>query len=133
MWRLIVLVMLFLGVGPALEYGSVWSLRAHPVPNVTVRLRDGRDVTGDLSRDWSKAWVLRTADGAETRFGERGYESMTFGPRSERHSASSGVAMLFASWRTLAPPGVLCAAALGFGLLARRRSLATRASRGEHG
>jgi hypothetical protein len=59
-------------MNPALEYGSIWSLRAHPVPNATVRLRNGQEVTGELSRAWSQEWIVRTTDGAEVFFSERG-------------------------------------------------------------
>lgn len=118
MRRLIVLGLLLLAMGPPVEYGGIWSLRAHPVPDVTVRLPNGQSVTGELSRAWSKDWTLRTAGGV-LQFPEAGgYQWMTFPvARGKAPSgASTAVITLLAHWRSFLPLALVCIVALGCAL-----------------
>jgi len=130
---LIALGLLLLAMGPAVEYGAIWSLRADPIPDVTVRLRDGQVVTGELSRTWSKDWIVRTRNG-ELQFPEAGgYQSMTFpAPRETgARDTLTAVTTLFARWRSFLPLALLGVVVLGcaFGGLTGRlwRALASAA------
>jgi hypothetical protein len=98
-WRhLAALGLLFFLLDPAVKYGAIWNLRAHPAPGVEVLLRDGRKVSGELTLDWSSAWVVRDGEGAEVRFNDKGYQYMQF--PAPRTKAATG---LFEAWRSFLP------------------------------
>jgi hypothetical protein len=95
--------LVFFVFSPALQYGAIWDHRARPTPDVKVMLREGRVVTGTLSREWSRDWVLSLPDGERIQFSdEGGYDWMEF--QAPVHKGTQGgVSMLIESWRSLLP------------------------------
>jgi hypothetical protein len=66
-------------------------------------LRDGRVVTGTLSREWSRDWVLFLPHGKRIQFAEDGgYDWMEF-QRPAHASSRSGALLLLESWRSFLP------------------------------
>lgn len=103
-WRLLAAMgLMFFVFSPALQYGAIWDHRARPTPDVNVMLRDGRVVTGTLSREWSKDWVLSLPDGERIQFADKGgYDWMEF--KTPPHAGTqSGTLMLLEGWRSLLP------------------------------
>jgi hypothetical protein len=93
---LLALVFAALTVSPALTYGSVWNLQAHPIEDATVRLDDGQTLRGRLSRDWTTAWVLTQSDGRQVLF-----HSAIMISRPSR--AEPSLSSLLQSWRAQIP------------------------------
>lgn len=103
-WRvLIVLGLLLFALVPAFQYAAIWDHRARPTPGVKVMLRDGRVVTGTLSREWSKDWVLSLPDGERIQFAEDGgYDWMEF--KKPPHAGTQGaLSMMLEGWRSFVP------------------------------
>jgi hypothetical protein len=103
-WRLALAIgLVFFVFSPALQYGAIWDHRARPTPGVKVMLRDGRLVTGTLSREWSRDWVLSLPDGERIQFAEKGsYDWMEF-QRPAHAGTRSGAMMLLEGWRSFLP------------------------------
>jgi hypothetical protein len=100
---------------PALELGSVWDLRARPIPNVEVTLK-GHQHHGVLTRDWSTDWVLIDEKGGELRFHD--YDAMAFHPPATQPPLRN-------AWRSMVPVYVVAFAALAIafgGVLSRQTS-----------
>lgn len=104
---LIAIAFAYFALTPAFKVGSVWQLKAHPIPNVQVILK-GQRHSGTLTRDWWDDWVLIDGDGGELRFHD--YEAMTFHPPTTTPPAWQG-------WRSLVPLYAvgLAAVAIAFG------------------
>lgn len=103
-WRLALAVgLVFFVFSPAFQYGAIWDHRARPTPGVKVMLRDGRVITGTLSREWSKDWVLSLPDGERVQFAEEGgYKWMEF-QRPAHAGTQDSSALLLESWRSFLP------------------------------
>lgn len=129
-WRLLAaLGLVFFVLSPALQYGAIWDHRARPTPDVKVMLRDGRVVTGTLSREWSRDWVLSLPDGERIQFADKGgYDWMEF--QTPPHAGTqSGALMLLEGWRSFLPIFLVSFASLA--LIAstmRRRETASQGS-----
>lgn len=128
-WRLALAIGLVVFMfSPALQYGAIWDHRARPTPGVKVMLRDGRLVTGTLSREWSRDWVLSLPDGERIQFAEEGgYDWMEF-QRPAFAGTRSGAMMLLEGWRSFLPVFiasfgcmVLVVSAVPFGIKRRPR------------
>jgi hypothetical protein len=113
-------------VTPALEFGAIWNLRAHPAPGAQVVLEDGRFVTGLLTRTWSKEWVILAEDGSECRF--KRFNSMSFKPQQSVH-AGHGLPLVLRSWRSVLPAIGLFSACLLTMLLDMRSRFRRRGER----
>ncbi|WKB50548.1 hypothetical protein [Eleftheria terrae] len=90
-------VLAYLAFNEAWLYGGIWELRAHPAREVEVTLSDNKTVLkGDLSRAWTKEWVLETKDGQQWHFED--YAVMRFTPSEPEHPRGAH------HWRSLLPP-----------------------------
>lgn len=87
-----VLLLWFIGMDLALQYGSIWESQANPTPGVTVVMNDGEEIAGELQRTWSNEWLLTKDDG--TRFVVTSYKYMRF----ELHEKSGGLSSRWRSW-----------------------------------
>jgi hypothetical protein len=72
------LALLYFGINPALRYGGIWELQVHPISGVTVKLHDGREVQGELTRVWSGDWMLTAANGPSIQFDDHSYQWLEF-------------------------------------------------------
>lgn len=96
-WQpLAALALLFFAIPKALEIGGIWELQAHPVQGVTVKLHDGRQLQGALSRASSGDWILFASGGPSVQFDDHAYDWLQFTPP---HPPPSLTTMLVTKWR----------------------------------
>jgi len=128
-WQSLVAVALMIfALNPAIQYGGIWNLRANPVPGVVVALRDGQRVSGKLTREWSKDWMVLTPDGGAVRFTDRDYQSMQFSA-PVAHAAPDPTWWLLRAWRSFLPFSIVSAACLWLFATSLASSWSTFASR----
>lgn len=112
-WRVLVgLGVLLFALGPAMQYGAIWDHRARPTPDVTVVLRDGSTFRGELTREWSKDWVLVLSEGAMIQFPDNGYQRMEF--KAPLHAQQDAMTMLWEGWRGFVPLLLVCIALFAY-------------------
>lgn len=100
-WRIVVAAVLWWYVmDAAIVYGGIWDSQANPAPEVEAVLGNGQHITGALSRDWQKRWVISTPDGAEVRFAD--FAMMTF-KAPERVDGAFAPSRLLDHWRSVGP------------------------------
>ncbi|WP_025139682.1 hypothetical protein [Achromobacter sp. DH1f] len=99
MWRVIfVAVVWWFVVDTVEDYGRIWDSWAYPTKGVTVTFSDDTQLKGDLSKAWTKEWILRNADGSE--FHIFNFKSMQFAkPEASRSFA--------AAWRAWLPAALV--------------------------
>jgi len=84
----------------AIVYGGIWDSQANPTLEVEAVLGNGQHITGALSRDWQKLWVISTTDGAEVRFAK--FSMMTF-KAPERVDGAFAPSRVIDHWRSVGP------------------------------
>lgn len=104
----------FYAMDLALQYGSIWDSQTNPTTGVTVVMKDGEKVSGELRRSWSKDWLLTTDDGTSVVVDS--YKSMRVKRPLEPRSFTS-------MWRSWLPVALISLLAFGFfvGALLRPR------------
>lgn len=96
--------------GKAIEFGSIWDGRVHPMRDVEVVLKDQRRYVGELSREWGGSYVITTADGRSAVFGRDDFLMMAGKPSF----GSEGAFSMLKHWRSFVLVQLLFAAYLGF-------------------
>lgn len=100
-WRIVLAAVVWWYVlDAAIVYGGIWDSQANPTPEVETVLGNGQHITGALSRDWQKRWVISTVDGAEVRVAD--FAMMTF-KAPEHVDGGSAFSRVIDHWRSVGP------------------------------
>lgn len=99
---------LYLLIPPAFNYSNAWNSQSHPITGVTVTLRDGSKIEGDLRRNFNLERVIQSADGMNRILSDKQIQLMEI-PAFTQGENELFISEIFKNWRSFFLPALLIA------------------------
>lgn len=111
----------------AAKVGGIWESQSSPTRNVTVELKSGQKLQGDLVISWSHKYLLTTSNGERIEFDDADPSALVFEIPVDQRTRS--ISDMWRAWVPVYLSGVFCLL-VGFFPLARYFFGARKESKG---